>query len=483
MKDDNDASDYLRSLPRNQARGLAVCTQTMRKVSRYGNANEFMYKIHTTCLQSDTRNYVKHAEKKISEAQVKWNEANTQWQIKRTQYASAKTKHDDAQRKHRKLQKAIAELEDALKRLEAEKVIREVIPEGNLIIEEEKKQLNIYKLRLDDATERFRKVDAAFKEKAWASTVCLNKIQEKENQMAENEKNGSIVEKASNKEVAKRDKAEQKVRSIHRDLLEGEEHLEDGKVELEGKQKELEDLEGRAMEKTGERIETSRTEKEVKKELDILVQLIEEYEEQQEKGGVNEEQLEEQIANAEVKLNNYEKRTKKVCANFLKYSKHLERRGKDCNNMRMETAKSCDSTFRLAMMKRGGEGRLIFDHESREDDEDARFSKHPTLEMEVELHSQKRGQRYSTKQLSGGEATKTQLCFLMAMFRDSASPFHILDEIDVYLDNLQRNKMLKQLSKMARTFDRQWIFLTPHDTSCIERREGVRVQTMSVPED
>merc|ERR1719447_2700712 len=136
-------------------------------------------------------------------------------------------------------------------------------------------------------------------------------------------------------------------------------------------------------------------------------------------------------------------------------SRAVKKRRKLLDRLISSTADSTVSKFKHYLTKRGGRCDLNFNHTEG------------ILTMDkAKLASQRDG--VQTKNLSGGESTTIQLCFLMSLFVDTACHFHVLDEIDVFLDNPNRSSLIKNLNTMTQTIDKQWIFLTPHDTSCVK---------------
>ena len=67
-------------------------------------------------------------------------------------------------------------------------------------------------------------------------------------------------------------------------------------------------------------------------------------------------------------------------------------------------------------------------------------------------------------QLSGGERSFTTLSFELAMWEFCATPFRVLDEFDVYMDDTYRKQAVDTLMELcdAQT-QRQFLFVTPQD--------------------
>lgn len=70
--------------------------------------------------------------------------------------------------------------------------------------------------------------------------------------------------------------------------------------------------------------------------------------------------------------------------------------------------------------------------------------------------------------LSGGERSFSTVAFLYALWRCMNFPFYFLDEFDVYMDKLNRTKVIKVLLDQAvQRPHLQYVFLTPQDVSFV----------------
>ncbi|BES95460.1 Structural maintenance of [Nesidiocoris tenuis] len=68
--------------------------------------------------------------------------------------------------------------------------------------------------------------------------------------------------------------------------------------------------------------------------------------------------------------------------------------------------------------------------------------------------------------LSGGERSYSMVAFLLSIWRSMSIPFYILDEFDVYMDEVNRQLVMELLMFHARQSSaNQFVFLTPHATS------------------
>lgn len=80
----------------------------------------------------------------------------------------------------------------------------------------------------------------------------------------------------------------------------------------------------------------------------------------------------------------------------------------------------------------------------------------------------------TTSNLSGGERSFSTVAFLYALWQCMDFPFYFLDEFDVYMDKLNRTKVIDILMHHARSKpDLQFVFLTPQDISFVTREAAI----------
>ncbi|GJQ78528.1 hypothetical protein Trydic_g11642 [Trypoxylus dichotomus] len=84
--------------------------------------------------------------------------------------------------------------------------------------------------------------------------------------------------------------------------------------------------------------------------------------------------------------------------------------------------------------------------------------------------------------LSGGERSFSTVAFLYALWQCMNFPFYFLDEFDVYMDKINRAKVMEILIHHAKNNpEQQYVFLTPQDVSFI--RDGdVSIHKLEDPE-
>jgi len=88
------------------------------------------------------------------------------------------------------------------------------------------------------------------------------------------------------------------------------------------------------------------------------------------------------------------------------------------------------------------------------------------------------------RQLSGGERSFTTLCLLMSLGHVIESPFRVMDEYDVFLDEVSRKVTLKMLCSYAtapQQRGRQFIIITPHSLGDVRTGKGVHINKMPDP--
>ena len=115
--------------------------------------------------------------------------------------------------------------------------------------------------------------------------------------------------------------------------------------------------------------------------------------------------------------------------------------------------------FSENMVQRKFDGRLKLDHKNKK------------LTMEVKKNDgDLASQACELSMLSGGERSYTQSAFLLALWKAIECPFRVLDEFDVFMDQLNRVTTLQNLQRMAleEKANNQFIFITPTDLSSIK---------------
>ncbi|XP_073957729.1 structural maintenance of chromosomes protein 6-like [Choristoneura fumiferana] len=88
----------------------------------------------------------------------------------------------------------------------------------------------------------------------------------------------------------------------------------------------------------------------------------------------------------------------------------------------------------------------------------------------------------STASLSGGERSYSTVAFIMALWSCVEVPFYFMDEFDVFMDNVNRTKVMGLLLDHALSNPaRQFVFLTPQDASTATAGPNVKIHKMADP--
>ena len=118
---------------------------------------------------------------------------------------------------------------------------------------------------------------------------------------------------------------------------------------------------------------------------------------------------------------------------------------------------SAKFNFGFLLGERGFRGQLLLDHTQH------------LLDLRVEPDvTVKKGKGRSTNTLSGGEKSFSQICLLLAIWEAMGSPIRCLDEFDVFMDAVNRNRSASLLIDGARaSTGKQFILISPGSKSDI----------------
>jgi len=141
-------------------------------------------------------------------------------------------------------------------------------------------------------------------------------------------------------------------------------------------------------------------------------------------------------------------------------------------SFRKHIAEMTSNTFDEMLNKKGSSGDIIFDNQNK------------TLNLVVQKDNQNAStQTNDVKALSGGERSFTTLSLLLALGENLETPFRVMDEFDVFLDAKSRIIALQTMVSLAKAMvNRQFIFITPQDLSCLKPDNMLRIILMKPPE-
>jgi len=119
-----------------------------------------------------------------------------------------------------------------------------------------------------------------------------------------------------------------------------------------------------------------------------------------------------------------------------------------------QKGKQATNDFNARLTRKSHAGVLNFDHENET----------LTLEVSRNTHDAGAASTSDARNLSGGERSFTTLAFELAMWEFCATPFRILDEFDVFMDDTYRKQAVELLMDLCDSQPhRQFMFLTPQD--------------------
>lgn len=129
-------------------------------------------------------------------------------------------------------------------------------------------------------------------------------------------------------------------------------------------------------------------------------------------------------------------------------------------------------TFGYLLSERKFRGTLHIDH------------KNQALDINVQPDStEKSGDGRQTKTLSGGEKSFSTVCLLLSLWDAMGSPIRCLDEFDVFMDSVNRDRSMNMIIAAARrSVGRQFIFITPQSMNNVQQDADVKIIRMTDPE-
>ncbi|XP_043924473.1 structural maintenance of chromosomes protein 6 [Protopterus annectens] len=161
--------------------------------------------------------------------------------------------------------------------------------------------------------------------------------------------------------------------------------------------------------------------------------------------------------------------------NLKKFIKLLEStiggRQKAYKLLRRYLTLRCKIFFDSLLSQRGCSGKMNFDHVAE------------TLTISVQPGEGDKAALSDMRSLSGGERSFSTVCFILALWGISDSPFRCLDEFDVYMDMVNRRISMDMMLRVAESQRyRQFILLTPQSMSSLPASPIIRILRMRDPE-
>lgn len=150
----------------------------------------------------------------------------------------------------------------------------------------------------------------------------------------------------------------------------------------------------------------------------------------------------------EIKLKNnlLDKNETKIFEIYESAEKRILKR----EEIKIQESKRAINEFIKYANLRDYEGCLVFDHENE------------ALEIKLKMKNNSIAGKKGT--LSGGERSYASICLLLSLWPSVCCSLKILDEFDVYMDNLNRRCALEMIVKYCNKMSGQVILITPLDT-------------------
>uniref|UniRef100_A0A671N6N7 Structural maintenance of chromosomes protein 6 n=1 Tax=Sinocyclocheilus anshuiensis TaxID=1608454 RepID=A0A671N6N7_9TELE len=140
-------------------------------------------------------------------------------------------------------------------------------------------------------------------------------------------------------------------------------------------------------------------------------------------------------------------------------------------SMRRSLSVRCKLYFSNFMMQLNCSGSMMFDHINE------------SLSISVKPPGQEKNDVNDMRSLSGGERSFSTVCFILALWEITESPFRCLDEFDVYMDMHNRSISMNMLVALSeRQHVRQFIFITPQSTSHLPKSALITIHQLQDPE-
>ncbi|XP_078043070.1 structural maintenance of chromosomes 6 isoform X2 [Augochlora pura] len=219
--------------------------------------------------------------------------------------------------------------------------------------------------------------------------------------------------------------------------------------------------------KRSDRIETTRSAKELDKLAKDLKAKIHEIEKQF--GTIA--QLRKELKMKEAKCGKDINLAVNIEKSYKKHLKRLRERKQLFCEMKEIYGVNIQNSFSNVLALRNNMGRINIDHEKK------------TLELEVHVQNTREMANNDTRSLSGGERSYSTVAFILALWDCTGLPFYFLDEFDVFMDKVNRRVIMDILMDHTKTHPQsQFTFLTPLDTSGVLAEDYVTIHRLAPPE-
>lgn len=201
--------------------------------------------------------------------------------------------------------------------------------------------------------------------------------------------------------------------------------------------------------------------------------------EQQRRGGLTAEQIEESYLKFTKKFEDLQSSMNRVESYEVSLIKGIANREKKQAELSKSSRRIVRTNFKRFLEIRGHTGNILF----RRNENGVR-ELHITTKLKS--HVMRNGECHETKELSslsGGEKSMTTLCFLLAMAEMCQNPLRVFDEIDVYQDDASRRASYKTIIHTCTKYlsNRQIILITPCKLPNFDETPSLKIVRMPDP--
>lgn len=198
----------------------------------------------------------------------------------------------------------------------------------------------------------------------------------------------------------------------------------------------------------------------------------------------NSESIREEYLKTQIELKS-EKKSFKECVDLCNvFDRATKKRKGTFNSIQYFTGKRVNWYFKEFLKEKGMKGEIRVHHNEVRDPKNPEKILHKAETLEVisqPISSSKNSFNYDLRSLSGGERSFSTVSFIVSLWNIASTPFRILDEVDVFMDQITRRVCLEMLVTFAthKSCD-QFLFLSPLTIPDLEPSPKVKVFQMPV---
>lgn len=262
-------------------------------------------------------------------------------------------------------------------------------------------------------------------------------------------------------------KLDQTMKTLEKKLKDHQNNIQSMKEDLSLQEEDLRDCEAKARELCPERQQVDQSPRSIDVEITRLRQKIK----TQENSHGDKEQIIREYAEAH---SNYKSKSSQL-RDLRKFIDRLDNimidRQDRYKTLRKSLSVRCKLYFNNFMIQLHCCGSMMFDHNNE------------TLSISVKPPGQEMNSVSDMRSLSGGERSFSTVCFILALWEITESPFRCLDEFDVYMDMHNRSISMNMLVALSeRQHLRQFIFITPQSISQLPKSTNITIHQLQDPE-